>query len=96
MVSDLDGTLLDTVGDLGAAVNCGLRVLGFPEKSTEQYKDIVGRGIYNLFRSALPPSEATEENVARMASLFLPHYDEHGILRPIGCGSMVPGLVEPD
>ena len=39
---------------------------------------LVGRGIDNLFRGAMPASEANEENVARMRSLFVPYYNEHG------------------
>ena len=77
VIFDLDGTLLDTAEDLGDATNYALRTLGFPEHSTQAYLVMVGRGIYNLFRAALPPGENNEENVARMASLFLPRYDAH-------------------
>lgn len=77
VIFDLDGTLLDTVEDLGNATNHALRTLGYPEHPIEAYKIYCGRGIYNLFRSALPKEESTEENTARMAGLFLPWYDAH-------------------
>ena len=77
VIFDLDGTLLDTVEDLGNATNHALRSLGYPEHPMEAYKIFCGRGIYNLFRDALPPAENNEENVARMAALFLPWYDAH-------------------
>ena len=77
VIFDLDGTLLDTVEDLGNATNHALRTLGFPEHPMEAYKIFCGRGIWNLFRAALPPQENNEENVARMAALFLPYYDAH-------------------
>lgn len=77
IIFDLDGTLLDTVEDLGNATNYALRALGFPEHPMEAYKIYCGRGIYNMFRDALPAGQATEENVARMAALFLPEYDAH-------------------
>lgn len=76
-IFDLDGTLLDTVGDLGGATNHALASLGFPERPIEQYKLLCGRGIYNIFRGALPEGEKSEENIAKMKELFLPYYDAH-------------------
>lgn len=59
VIFDLDGTLLDTVQDLGDATNYALRMCGFPERPLGDYYQLVGRGIYNLFRSAMPSPEAT-------------------------------------
>lgn len=77
VIFDLDGTLLNTVEDLGNATNNALRALGYMEHEMEDYKILCGRGIYNLFRQALPEDVASEENVRKMAELFLPYYDEH-------------------
>ncbi len=76
-IFDLDGTLLNTVEDLGNATNYALEQLGFPTHPTEAYYQMVGRGIYNLFRAAVPSDHATEDNVQRMASYFIPYYDAH-------------------
>lgn len=76
-IFDLDGTLLDTVKDLGSATNYALRQCGFPERPTEEYHTLCGRGIYNLFRGAVPEGKATEEVVRKMTSFFLPYYDSH-------------------
>ncbi len=76
-IFDLDGTLLNTVEDLGNATNYALERLGFPTHPTEAYYQMVGRGIYNLFRAAIPSEYATEDNVRRMASYFIPYYDAH-------------------
>ncbi len=76
-IFDLDGTLLDTVEDLGNATNHALEQCGFPPHPVSDYYLLVGRGIYNLFRSAMPAGEASEENVRRMASFFLPYYGAH-------------------
>jgi len=76
-IFDLDGTLLDTAKDLGDATNYALRQCGFPERPLDDYYTLVGRGIFNLFRSAMPAEHATDENVQRMASFFLPYYGEH-------------------
>lgn len=76
-IFDLDGTLLDTVKDLGNATNHALTECGFPTHPIEAYYQMVGRGIYNLFRVAVPAGQSTEEVVQRMASIFIPYYDAH-------------------
>ena len=76
-IFDLDGTLLNTVEDLGNATNYALTQCGFPTYPIEAYYQMVGRGIYNLFRAAVPSEQATEDNVQKMASYFLPYYDAH-------------------
>lgn len=76
-IFDLDGTLLNTVEDLGNATNYALEQCGFPIHPIDEYYQMVGRGIYNLFRAAIPSEYATEDNVQRMASYFIPYYDEH-------------------
>lgn len=76
-IFDLDGTLLNTVEDLGNATNYALEQCGFPTHPIEAYYQMVGRGIYNLFRAAVPSGQSTEEVVQRMASIFIPYYDAH-------------------
>lgn len=66
-IFDLDGTLLNTVEDLGNATNYALEQCGFPIHPKDKYYQMVGRGIYNLFRAAIPSEYATEDNVQRMA-----------------------------
>ncbi len=85
-IFDLDGTLLNTIADLGNACNHALRMCGFPERKAEEYNMLVGRGIYNLFRGALPENARSEENVMRMKEHFIPYYDEHkcDLTRPYG------------
>jgi len=76
-IFDLDGTLLDTREDLAAATNEALRRCGFPERPLSEYNLLVGRGISNLMKRAMPEKDATEENVARMRAVFFPYYDAH-------------------
>ncbi|MBR1822369.1 MAG: HAD family hydrolase, partial [Clostridia bacterium] len=42
VIFDLDGTLLDTVEDLRAALNYGLAQAGFPTKTRDEMKLIIG------------------------------------------------------
>lgn len=76
-IFDLDGTLLDTVEDLANCTNHALSELGFPTHQTNEYYNFVGRGIDNLFRSALPADKATDSNVAAVRRLFIPYYNKH-------------------
>ena len=77
LIFDLDGTLVNTIADLAASTNHALRQLGFPTHPTERYKMMVGNGINQLFRRALPESAQTDENVLRMRQAFLLYYNEH-------------------
>ena len=76
-IFDLDGTLLDTLGDIAGACNHALTACGCPVHEVGEYKGFVGSGIMNLFRRALPEEQRTEEMVARMRNAFIQYYDEH-------------------
>lgn len=54
LVFDLDGTLLDTIADLGEAVNFALGKRGLPLHSLEEYCSMVGNGVRKLVERALP------------------------------------------
>ena len=77
VIFDLDGTLLNTIDDLGYACNYALEQAGFATHRIESYPRMVGNGINNLIRRALPESERTEENVLRVREFFVPYYDAH-------------------
>jgi len=81
LIFDLDGTLLNTIDDLGYACNYALAQTGFPTHPIEAYPAMVGNGISNLIRRALPENERTEETVARLREFFVPYYDEHNCER---------------
>jgi phosphoglycolate phosphatase len=58
VIFDLDGTLADSLGDIGGAMNEMLAAHGFPTHALEAYKNFVGEGVEQLARRALPPAEA--------------------------------------
>ena len=53
---DLDGTLIDTLDDLGAAVSHTLRLRGLPTHGRDEYRRMVGHGVRNLVKRALEAS----------------------------------------
>ena len=75
IVFDLDGTLLDTLDDLWAAVNEALKAHGLPTRTKEEVRGFVGNGAANLMRLA-----CGVENYAEQAALledFHAYYRAH-------------------
>ena len=54
VIFDLDGTLLDTLGDLADSMNEVLSSRGFPIHPVDAYRYFVGDGVANLVRRAVP------------------------------------------
>lgn len=77
VIFDLDGTLLDTIGDLAAACNVVLERRGLPQHTYEQYCHFVGNGIMRLVERALPEELRTPEYVARVRADFVEYYTAH-------------------
>ena len=77
IIFDLDGTLIDTREDIANACNHALEQCGFPTHALDEYNMLVGRGIDNLFRGALPEGSRDEAMVSKMRSIFVPYYNEH-------------------
>lgn len=77
VIFDLDGTLLDTMEDIAGACNHALKMCGCPERRPDEYNMLIGKGIYNLFRGALPEGRRTDEMVRKMHGFFVPYYNAH-------------------
>lgn len=77
VIFDLDGTLLNTIVDLGSAVNYALGEMKFPIHPIEAYTDMVGNGVRRLIERALPPEYVKPRVVDSMLELFMQYYDEH-------------------
>lgn len=77
VIFDLDGTLLDTLEDIADSCNHALNECGFPSRTLEEYRRFVGRGIMNLFRSALPEGHKDEDTVLKVKDAFVPYYNIH-------------------
>jgi phosphoglycolate phosphatase len=62
---DLDGTLLDTLGDLADSVNGVLARMGLAGHPEDAYRTMVGDGVANLMRRALPEGRRGDEDAVR-------------------------------
>ena len=76
VIFDLDGTVLDTIGDLAAAVNYALERFSLPTHSVEDVRRMVGNGVANLIRRAVP-KDVSDEKCAEILAAFKARYREH-------------------
>ncbi len=76
VIFDLDGTLLNTLGDLAAAGNHALEQMEKPQHPVEAYKLFVGNGIPNLVHRILPEGHTDDEHEKCLA-LFNEYYSAH-------------------
>ncbi|MBO4986396.1 MAG: HAD hydrolase-like protein, partial [Paludibacteraceae bacterium] len=77
IIFDLDGTLINTIDDLGQACNHALSACGFPTHTIEDYPRLVGNGINKLIERALPEQHRNETTVLRLRDYFVPFYNKH-------------------
>lgn len=78
VIFDLDGTLLNTIGDLAASVDYVMRSRNLPEHSDAEYRAMVGGGIKRLVERALPSHLAEDESyVEECVSQFRHYYVEN-------------------
>ena len=76
VIFDLDGTLLNTLDDLAAAVNAALASCGYPPRTLDEVRAFVGNGVAKLIGRAVPAGTAPEEE-ERCLDRFRAHYLVH-------------------
>lgn len=84
VIFDLDGTLLNTIGDLAASVDYVMRSRNLPEHTDAEYRQMVGGGIKRLVERALPrelvANEAyVEECVTQFRRYYVDNIDRHTV-----------------
>ena len=77
VIFDLDGTLLNTIADLGTATNHALEQNGYPTHPIDAYPFMVGNGVRRLIERAIPSESRTDHNVDALLADFRSYYDEH-------------------
>ena len=71
---DLDGTLLDTLEDLGNAANRVLDKYGFPTHTMADYRYFVGDGVVTLMNRALPEDKRNNDTIQICVKTFREEY----------------------
>ena len=93
IIFDLDGTLVDSLGDIAGSVNRVLEAAGLPVHPVDAYRQFVGDGIEMLTRRALPETRRSDADVARFTQAAKDEYDRSWAenSRPY---PMIPELIE--
>lgn len=78
VVFDLDGTLLDTLNDLAAAVNAALAAHGMPTRTRDEVRRFVGNGVAKLIERAVPARTDAAVQQA-VFDTFRTYYAEHNL-----------------
>ena len=74
-IFDLDGTLVNSLYDLGESVNTVLARHGWAVHDMEKYRYFVGNGTLKLIERALPDGEKTAERIAEIHEEFAAEYE---------------------
>ena len=69
-IFDLDGTLIDSLEDIGQACNDVLASHGYPVHPLPAYRFYVGRGFHKLVNDALPEGEAAKLSSDQLTALI--------------------------
>ena len=81
VIFDLDGTLVDTLEDIGDAMNRVLALERAPAHTYQDYRYLVGRGIRSLVTEALPPEMRSDTIVTHCYERMLADYGEHSLVK---------------
>ena len=77
VIFDLDGTLLNTIEDLGHAVNHALEKNGYATHTIASYPFFVGNGVRRLITRVLPEDYRKDDIIDKLLRDFKGYYDEH-------------------
>lgn len=78
IVFDLDGTLLNTLPDLNAAVNYMCEHHHYETKDIEHTRKAIGNGIKKLVQRSIP-EDVTHEDYENALQTFKSYYNEHSL-----------------
>lgn len=77
IVFDLDGTLVDTVYDIGNSMNMALEFFGLPTHKLDMYYKFIGKGVVNLTRCAINNNEVSDEFLYQVLDKYNEIYPEN-------------------
>ncbi|MGI6180628.1 MAG: HAD-IA family hydrolase [Agathobaculum sp.] len=91
-IFDLDGTLLNTLGDLCDSVNCAVMRHGFPAVTEEQTRQYVGNGVRKLVERCIPEGKRSETMLDTCLDDFRTAYNERMMNRTQPYDGILPLL----
>lgn len=74
---DLDGTICNTLQDLGECTNQALADYGLPPHAIDEYRMIVGNGVDTQMRRAIGEEKYTKELADKVKAAFKAYYDQN-------------------
>lgn len=77
---DLDGTLLDTLGDLTDSVNYALAQFGCPPRTLEEVREFIGNGARRLIQLSLP-GKADDPDTDQVLACYQQYYKAHSRIK---------------
>lgn len=79
LIFDLDGTILDTLDDLADALNYALQTHGYPRRTVEEVRRMVGNGIGNLVSRGIQEGREPQSDgeVQEVLKTFKGYYADH-------------------
>lgn len=83
LIFDLDGTLVDTLPDIAAAMNAALAERRCPPLPREAYRSRVGWGSFELSRLSLPEDRRTDEEIRLLERSFRMLYQAAPAVRSV-------------
>jgi phosphoglycolate phosphatase len=93
VIFDLDGTLVDTAGEIAAALNATLTGLEAPNLSRSEVEALIGRGVRSMVERALAQAGATDIDLDAAVARFEEHYAETVGTQAALFPGVLPGLV---
>ncbi|QIH31720.1 HAD family hydrolase [Sphingobacterium sp. DR205] len=94
IIFDLDGTLLDTLQDLGDSCNAILQRYGYPTHPLSAYKKFVGNGVQKLIERALPENARSENIITTLLTAFKAYYEQKPVSHTKPYTGIMPLLEE--
>ena len=76
VIFDMDGTVLDTLGDLTATLNHALSEFGYPPRTAAETRSFIGNGVRMLLRRGAG-EELDDEKTKQMYKAFVEYYRDH-------------------
>jgi phosphoglycolate phosphatase len=94
LVFDWDGTLLDSAGAIVSAIQSACRDLDLPEPSDERARHVIGLGLGDALRHAVP--ELPEHHYEKMVDRYRHHYlsRDHELQLFAGAAALIGELAE--